>query len=137
MKQVRLIFALSAILIAVPAFSQSAVHLNWQASSSAAGNPSLTYNVYRASTCAGPFAQLNASGVASTGFVDTAVAAGATYCYEVTALLSGTESVASNQVIAATPLPANRQPSCAHRGALIDWIRCVMARPRGFSSQTP
>lgn len=138
MKEIRLVFALSVILSAAPAFSQNSVHLNWQASSSAAGNPSLTYDVYRASTCAGPFTKLNASGVSATNFVDTGVGAGATYCYQVTSVLAGIESTVSNQVIAAMPFPANRQSGCAHHGAVIGWIRCIITRPKGPSvSQTP
>lgn len=47
---------------------------------------------------------------------------GASYCYEVTTLLGGLESVASNQVITAAPMPASRRSSSVHRGALIGWI---------------
>lgn len=92
MKRIAIALALGMALNARPAFSQRTVEIAWQASPSAAGNPSLTYNVYRASTCAGQFSKVNASAVAATTYLDTTVAVGATYCYQVTAVLNGLES---------------------------------------------
>jgi fibronectin type 3 domain-containing protein len=139
MKRIAIALALGMALNATPAFSQRTVEIAWQASPSAAGNPSLTYNVYRASTCAGQFSKVNASAVAATTYLDTTVAAGATYCYQVTAVLNGLESVPSNQAVAAVPPPSNRQSTCEHRGALIGWIRCLGARPKRtlLNSPTP
>lgn len=134
MKRVGVHF-LMVLVLGPPVFCQNNVNLSWQASSDAASNPSLTYNIYRAPTCAGPFARLNGSGISTTSYVDPAVASGATYCYQVTAVLSGTESMPSNPAIAAVPPPANRQRTCAHGGPLIGWIRCVGSRVKGSGSK--
>jgi hypothetical protein len=106
------------------------VALAWTASASAAANPSLTYNVYRSPGCSGSFTLLNSSAVSATNFTDAGVAPG-TYCYQVTAVLSGAESVPSNQAAAIVPGPAppRQQPGCAHRGSLVGWIRCVGSLP--------
>ena len=125
-------FALSA----TPVLSQRAVRITWQASSDAAANPSLAYNVYRASSCAGQFSKLNAAGVSITTYLDTTVGAGAAYCYQVTAMLNGRESAPSNQVVAAIPPPSNRQASCGHHGPLIGWIRCIGARPKRLGQES-
>jgi len=136
MKQLAIALALGVPLLATPVYCQRSVQLNWQPSPSAGGNPSLTYNVYRASTCAGQFSKLNASGISATAYVDTSVALGATYCYQVTAVLNGLESGPSNQAIAAVPPPSDRQTTCEHRGALIGWIRCLAARQKRPASPT-
>lgn len=68
-------------------------------------NPSgTTYNVYRATgLCSGTpsFAKL-ATGIAPKTYVDATVTTG-NYCYEVTAVLNGIESAASNTAAAAVP----------------------------------
>lgn len=130
MRRIGIVLALGFFLSATPALSQRSVRITWQASSDAAANPSLTYNVYRAATCAGQFSKLNASGLPATSYLDTAVAVGAAYCYQVTAVLNGLESAPSNQVVAVIPPPSDRQATCEHRGPLIGWIRCVGARPK-------
>jgi fibronectin type 3 domain-containing protein len=130
-----LVFVLT--LCAIPACVQTSVRLSWVASSDAAGNPSLTYNVYRASSCPGQFIKLNTSAIAVTTYVDPGVAVGAAYCYQVTAFLNGVESTASNQATTAVPPPTNRQATCGHRGALLEWIRCVTARPKRASQGAP
>lgn len=121
--------------------SQSA-YLRWVASASAASNPSLTYNVYRASPCSATFVKINAASVTTTWYLDNQPAPGS-YCYEVTAVLSGVESGPSNMA-AATILPVQPQPqtknssampasanaACSHAGDLITWIRCVAAKAR-------
>jgi len=137
MKRIAIALALGAALNATPAVCQRTVQITWQASSSAAGNPSLTYNVYRAPTCAGQFSKLNGAGVSATTYVDTTVAVGATYCYEVTAVLNGLESAPSNQAVAAVPPPSNREAACEHRGPLIGWIRCLGARPKRPGANSP
>jgi hypothetical protein len=119
------------VLAAAPARAQThSVALTWMASASAAANPSLTYNVYRSPGCSGSFTRLNSSAVAATSFTDAGVAPG-TYCYQVTAVLNGTESVPSSQAAAVVPAPAppRQPPGCAHRGSLVDWIRCVASQP--------
>jgi len=131
MKQFLAVVALATIFPAFPARAQQyAVKLSWTASADAAANPSLTYNVYRAPSCAGHFVQINAAPVTGTAFIDSSAASGAAYCYQVTAVLSGTESAPSNQAVAAAPPPANRQAVCPHRGPVIGWIRCLSARPK-------
>ncbi len=120
---------LVATLAAPESRAQHSVGLAWTASSTAAGNPSLTYNVYRSAACTGTFAKLNSTPVAATTFLDATVFTG-TYCYQVTAVLAGFESVPSNEVSAVVPASVTPKASCAHRGALIDWIRCVSALPR-------
>ena len=64
----------------IPVSAQHSVNLTWTASSDAADNPSLAYNIYRASTCGGTFTKLNASPLAATAYLDAAVQAGS-YCY--------------------------------------------------------
>jgi len=133
---------------AVAQQSQS-TYLRWTASSSAAGNPSLTYNVYRASSCAGTFAKINAAPVNLTTYLDNQPAPGI-YCYQVTAVLSGAESNPSNDAIATILLeqqpsqkqtapsssavssepPASAKAPCLHGGDLVDWIRCVADKAR-------
>jgi hypothetical protein len=123
-----------AIVVAfatVPARAQHSVSLSWTASTDAAANPSLAYNVYRSPTCNGAFAKLNASPLAATNYLDTAVLPGA-YCYQVTSVLSGAEGAPSNQAAVLIPPPARPQQSgCAHRGDLITWLRCVASVQHG------
>jgi hypothetical protein len=110
---------------ATPASAQHSVNLTWTASSDAAENPSLAYNIYRASTCIGPFTKLNVSPLAATAYLDAAVLSGS-YCYQVTSVLRGVESAASNQAAALIPgesLP--QQMGCQHRGSLLAWLRCA------------
>jgi hypothetical protein len=121
-----------AFISAAPARAQTHnVALAWTASASAAANPSLTYNVYRSPGCSGTFTLLNSSTVSATTFIDSGVSAG-TYCYRVTAVLSGAESAPSNQAAAIVPAPTppRAPPGCAHRGPLIGWLRCVGSQPK-------
>jgi hypothetical protein len=137
MKRIAAVLALAFAFSASPAHSQYTVKLTWTASSDAAANPSLTYNVYRAATCAAHFTKINSAPVAGTSYVDASAGAGAAYCYPVTAVLSGVESVPSNQAVAAVPPPSDRQAACAHRGPIIGWIRCVGSRPKRTDQQSP
>ena len=112
---------------AIPAPAQHSVSLTWTASVDAASNPSLAYNVYRASTCGGAFSKLNASPLAATTYLDAAVLPGS-YCYQVTSVLNGTEGSPSNQAAVLIPgalLP--QQTGCPHRGNLLAWVRCAAA----------
>lgn len=128
--------SLAFILAASAAQAQHNVSLTWTASTSAAGNPSLAYNVYRSSGCTGTFALLNTTAIGATSFMDVAVPPG-TYCYQATAVLSGLESDPSNEASAVVPaavvitVPAGPSNGCSHRGPLIGWIRCIGSRPRG------
>ena len=115
-----------AITLATPAArAQHSVILAWTASTDAAANPSLTYNVYRSPTCTGTFAKRNSSPITSTSYAETGVLPGS-YCYQVTSVLSGSEGVPSNQAAVLIPAPLLPQHSaCAHRGSLAAWLRCV------------
>jgi fibronectin type 3 domain-containing protein len=137
MKQFTTVLSLAFAFCASPAHSQYIVRLSWTASSDAAANPSLTYNVYRAAACPEQFAKINSAPVTGTSYVDTNIGAGAAYCYQVTAVLSSVESVPSNQAVAAVPPGGDRQEACEHHGAIIGWIRCVAARPKRTNPQTP
>jgi hypothetical protein len=136
MKQIAAALALAFAFGAPPAHSQYAVRISWTASSDAAANPSLTYSVYRAATCAGHFVKINSAPVTGTSYVDTAAGMGAAYCYQVTSVLAGVESGPSNQAVAAVPPPSDRQAACAHHGPIIGWIRCVASRPKKSDPQS-
>ncbi len=129
-----LVFAFG--LAAAPAHAQHNVSLAWTASTTATGNPSLTYNVYRSSSCSGTFALLNTMPISATSFLDIAVPPG-TYCYQATAVLAGLESTPSNEASAVVPavvlitVPPSPSGSCSHHGPLIGWIRCIVSRPHG------
>ena len=141
------ILALALVAPAAHAQTQSA-YLAWTASSDAATNPSLAYNVYRAASCSGTFAQINAAPIVTTNYLDNHPPAGS-YCYRVTAVLNGTESVPSNTAAATIlPLqrpanqttsspPASAQQGCSHAGSFLKWIRCVAARPRPKTKRPP
>jgi hypothetical protein len=137
MKRIAVVLVLALAFGASPAHSQYAVRLAWTASSDAAANPSLTYNVYRAATCPGHFTKVNAAPVTGTSYVDASAATGAAYCYQVTAVLSSVESAASNQVVAVVPPPSDRQATCARHGPVIGWIRCLGSRPKRAAPQLP
>jgi hypothetical protein len=86
--------------LASPARAQHSASLSWTASSDAAANPTLGYNVYRlAGACPASgttgFTKLNTSPVTTTTFSDASVGLGS-FCYYVTATLNGAESVPSN-----------------------------------------
>lgn len=147
MRTIITISLLALLASAVRGQTQSA-YLAWTPSSDAAANPSLTYNVYRASSCAGTFAMINSAPVTTTSYLDDQPPAGS-YCYRVTAVLNGTESTPSNTATAtilpskpqtsqtAAATPASAQQSCSHAGSLINWIRCIAARPRPKPTRPP
>ncbi|MFZ0640129.1 MAG: choice-of-anchor D domain-containing protein [Candidatus Acidiferrales bacterium] len=80
------------------------VNLSWNASTT---STVVGYNVYRGTISGGPYAvKLNSAVVPATAYTDTAVQAGQTYFYVVTAVdSSGAESVYSNQASALVPTP--------------------------------
>ncbi len=131
MKSAPVTLALLAIAIAMAASlarAQHSVSRTWTASTDAAANPSLAYNVYRSPICTGAFAKLNASPLAATNYLDAAVLPGASYFYQVTYVLSGSEGPPSNQAAAVIPSQALEEKSgCTHRGSLAAWLRCVAA----------
>ena len=93
-------FLVLALVFAAPAKAQHSASLTWTASTDAAANPTLGYNVYRlagacpASGTAG-FTKLNTVTVSTTSFTDSTISLG-NACYYVTATLNGAESVPSN-----------------------------------------
>jgi hypothetical protein len=94
----RVTIVLAALLIGPAAFAQHQVVLSWTASTDAAANPTLTYNVYRSNTTcalATTFAKINASPITAVTYTDTSVGPGS-FCYEATAVLNGVESTNSN-----------------------------------------
>jgi hypothetical protein len=121
-------------LFATPALAQHTVALSWTASSTSG----VTYNVYRQQACSGNVAQINSIAVTATVYTDSAVAPGETYCYQVTALLSGVESTASSPTPATIPRSSVQAPTsqvssktpCARRGTFVDWAKCVASLPR-------
>ena len=58
------LLAIAIGLATPPARAQHSVSVMWTASTDAAANPSLAYNVYRSPICTGAFAKLNASPLA-------------------------------------------------------------------------
>jgi hypothetical protein len=130
MKRIAAMLALAIAIGAPAAHAQYTVKITWTASADAAGNPSLTYDVYRASSCGGLFTKINAAPVTTTTYLDNGIAMGAAYCYQITAVLAGLTSVPSNRAVAAIPPPPNRQAVCEHHGPIIGWIRCVASRPK-------
>ena len=76
--------------------------LTWKASTSVVAG----YYVYRSENPGGPYKKLNSSPVRETEYKDSAVQAGHTYFYQVTAVdAKGRESAFSNQVRAIVPSP--------------------------------
>jgi hypothetical protein len=102
----RLLYLLPLLLV-LPFPSRAQAHsvsLSWTASSDAAANPTLAYNVYRISgACPASgttgFVKLSASPVSGTTFTDSTVPLGQV-CYYVTATLNGGESLPSNTAAA-------------------------------------
>jgi centrosomal CEP192-like protein len=80
------------------------VDVSWIASSSSGIQ---SYNVYRGTTSGGPYSRVsNGLTATATLFTDSTVVSGNQYFYVVTAVNStGVESVASNEVKAAIPIP--------------------------------
>ena len=81
------------------------VTLTWTAPTDV--QPSSTYNIYRADgTCTGTptYKKINAVPITALTYGDTAVTAGAAYCYVATHVLSGAESAYSNSAQAIIPV---------------------------------
>lgn len=78
------------------------VGLTWSDSGSGVAG----YNVYRSGVSGGPYSGINTGLDATTSYTDTAVQAGQTYYYVVTAVgTSGTESAYSSETSATIPSP--------------------------------
>ena len=113
------------------------VGLSWAASAGATG-----YIVKRATLSGGPYTNI-ASGIAGTGYSDTAVSNGTTYFYVVSATNAGGESGNSNQA-SATPMappalpaaPSNLAATAISRGTTTRTTRPA-ARSSARPSRTP
>ena len=70
------------------------------------GSPAVGYFIYRGTTSGGPYARMNSAADANTTYTDSAVVAGQSYYYVVTAVDSNSvESSYSNEVSATIPTP--------------------------------
>ena len=70
------------------------------------GSPAVGYFVYRGTTTGGPYTRLNSTADANINYTDSAVVAGQSYYYVVTAVDSNNlESSYSNEVSATIPTP--------------------------------
>ena len=85
-----------------PATVAHSVHLTWARSSS---TDILGYNVYRGSQSGGTNVRLNPALLANPDYLDTAVLAGQTYYYTVTAVSAVMESGRSAEAVAVIPTP--------------------------------
>jgi fibronectin type 3 domain-containing protein len=82
------------------AVSSHSVAISWNASTSSVAG----YNAYRGNQSGGPYTKLNSALVATNPYTDSAVEAGQTYFYVVTAVnSSGVESPYSNEAQATVP----------------------------------
>ncbi|MGB9104083.1 MAG: hypothetical protein WCC59_04930 [Terriglobales bacterium] len=76
--------------------------MTWARSSS---TDVLGYNVYRGTQSGGPYVRLNPALLANPDYLDTAVLAGQTYYYAVTAASAVMESDRSAEAVAVIPTP--------------------------------
>lgn len=120
-------------VLGFPAKPQHNVSLTWNPSPDTALNPTLTYNVYRSTSCAGGFSKRNSAPVSATNYFDASVPVGS-YCYQVTSVLDENEGSPSNQATVVIGSPALAQHSgCSRLGNLVSWLRCI----RSFSRAQP
>jgi fibronectin type 3 domain-containing protein len=85
-----------------PATVAHSVQLTWARSGS---TDVLGYNVYRGTQSGGPYVRLNPALLANPDYLDTAVLAGQTYYYTVTAVSAVAESDPSPEAVAVIPTP--------------------------------
>ena len=95
----------STVVVALSGMGTAVAHevdLSWDTPASSP-DPVAGYNIYR-STGSGSFVLINSSPTSAIVYVDSTVASGATYSYEVKSVDStGVESVASNQITVTIP----------------------------------
>ena len=84
-----------------PAAVTHSVQLNWTRTATDV----LGYNVYRGTQSGGPYVRLNPALLANPDYLDTAVLAGQTYYYAVTAVSAVMESGRSAEAVAVIPTP--------------------------------
>jgi len=107
MKKLILALMLSVALLSAQGQTVHSATLSWTASPDAAANPTGNYNIYRATgNCADTtivFTKVGTATSTATTFTDSTVAAATTYCYEVTFVANGLESIDSNLAQAVIP----------------------------------
>jgi fibronectin type 3 domain-containing protein len=100
-----LVIAAFLLFAANPTDANAAPHsvlLHWAASQSAVAG----YNVYRATKSGGPYTKLTSTPVPAIQYTDTAVEAGQTYFYAVTAVdAHQVEGAKSTEIRATVPTP--------------------------------
>jgi beta-glucanase (GH16 family) len=110
------------------AVSNSQVQLSWGASSTAAGDPGITYNIFRSTTPGAAhnisntnMANMISTGVHGTTFTDVLLKPGTTYYYVVTATgQESGESALSNEAVVTLPTTGtNVQPIAISSGSLV------------------
>jgi hypothetical protein len=99
----RLLLALLAVAVAFGPSASSAVQLTLTWTDNAAGRAGFV--VERAVTSAGPFAYLGTNPPGVTGYYDTTVLTGQTYCYRVAAVDDSGQSAYSNVACGLVPTP--------------------------------
>ncbi|HYD42928.1 MAG TPA: fibronectin type III domain-containing protein [Anaeromyxobacter sp.] len=113
--------------------SGGAVSLSWTAAARATG-----YDVYRSTAAAGPFTRLTGAAQAATSYTDRAVAAGATYWYQVTASNAGGTSARSAAVSAAVPATQAPAATLVYADALgAGWVDWSWGSTRNFAATSP
>lgn len=125
-----LAFGLCCLSQPLLAQNPHSVALTWTASTDAAANPTLTYNVYRlngacpavapTSVSGSGFIKLNAAAITTTTFSDSGIAPG-TYCYFATAFLNSTESVPSNDAAGIV----QPKPPTSFGVSAVAWLRMI------------
>lgn len=102
------VFSLVAIILATPfiAMAQAATHSATLAWTDSTNPATTTYNVYRSGGACPANSPNKLTNVTAKTYTDTAVMAGATYCYFVRAMYSGSESGDSNHAQALIPVDA-------------------------------
>ena len=78
--------------LSATAQSNGSIDLAWTASATSG----VTYDVYRATDSAGPYAKINVAAVSGTTYTDSATTLGTTYYYRVRAVKGGRESADSD-----------------------------------------
>jgi len=100
---------LAMLLISTACYAQAAhsVTLSWSWSQGT-GPAATGFNIYRATTAAGPFTNIGNVALGTLTFTDSSAAvqtAGSSFVYQVTAFNPTSESTPSNQITAVIPFP--------------------------------
>lgn len=108
--------AVTAPSLTIASINGTAINLTWTTVSGA------TYNLYRSTTSGGQGTVPVVSGIASTSYSNTGLAAGTAYYYTITAVVNGVESAQSAQVGAKTiAAPATISVVSGNGAATVSW----------------